>query len=34
LLYVAKGRFKIKRIFKTELGEFWQDVGVVGDYEG
>jgi hypothetical protein len=33
LLYVAKGRYKIKRI-KTELGEFWQDVGVIGDYEG
>ena len=34
LLYVAKGRYKIKRMVKTEVGEFWRDVGVVGDYEG
>jgi hypothetical protein len=37
LLYVAKGRYKIKRMIKMEFGEFWRDVGVVGvvgDYEG
>ena len=32
LLYVAKGRYKIKRMVKTEVGEFWRDVGLVGDY--
>jgi hypothetical protein len=34
LLYVVKGRYKIKRMVRTEVGEFWRDVGVVGDYEG
>jgi hypothetical protein len=34
LLYVAKGRYKIKRMVKTERGKFWRDVGVVADGTG
>jgi hypothetical protein len=34
LALCAKGRHKIKRMVKTEVGEFWRDVVVVGDYEG
>ena len=34
LHYVAKGRYKIKRMVQTEIGEFWRDVGAVGDYDG
>jgi hypothetical protein len=34
LHYVAKGRYKIKRMVQTEIGEFWRDVRVVGDYDG
>ncbi len=30
---MVKGRFKIQRMVKMEFGEFWRDVGVVGDYE-
>lgn len=34
LLFVAKSRYKIKRMVQTEIGEFWRDVQVVGDYDG
>lgn len=34
LLYVAHGRYKIKRRVQTDIGTFWRDITQVGDYEG
>jgi hypothetical protein len=32
LLYVSRGRYKIKRLVETEVGFFWKDISQVGDY--
>lgn len=33
LQYVSYGKYRIKRIVRTEIGEFWKDVARVGDYD-
>jgi uncharacterized membrane protein YukC len=33
LLYVSKGKYKVKRLVETEIGVFWKDIAQVGDYE-
>lgn len=33
LLYVSYGKYRIKRLVETELGVFWKDIALVGDYE-